>query len=81
MADRTLTDEIITIIESTSNNNPAPTKCTIKKIYTDNKHVDADTNIGTLTYIETISNNLTVGNTGIVIYLDGDLNQPIIITK
>ena len=78
---KTLADEIITIINNTANNNPAPTRCTITKVYTDNKHTDAETSIGTLTYTETIGNNLTTGNTGIVFYLDGDTNKPIIITK
>lgn len=81
MTEKTLADEIITIIQSEANNNPAPTRCTIKKVYSDNKHTDVKTNIGTLEYIETIGNNITVGNIGIIIYCDGDTNNPIIITK
>lgn len=79
MTEKTLTDEIITIINSVANNNPAPTRCTITKVYNDNNHVDATTNIGTLNYIETIGNTPTTNKTGIVIYLDGDTNTPIII--
>ncbi len=78
---RTLADEIITLINNEANNNPAPTKCTIKKVYSDNNHVDAETDIGTLTHVETISSNLQVGNIGIVVYCDGDYDNPIIITK
>lgn len=81
MPEPTLAEEIITIVQSVANNNPAPTKCTIKKVYSDNNHVDAETDIGTLTHVETISSNLQVGNIGIVVYCDGDYDNPIIITK
>jgi hypothetical protein len=81
MAEKTLTEEIITIVESVSNNNPAPQKCTIKKIYNDQKHADVTTDTGEYTYAECIANNLTVGNTGILIFLNGDLNEYIVITK
>ena len=81
MSEKTLTEEIITIIQSVSNNNPAPTLCTITKIYNDQNHVDIETENGSLTYIPTISNNLQVGNTGVLIYLDGELENNIIITK
>lgn len=75
---KTLADELITLIRSVANNNPAPTKCKITKIY-DNGYADAETNIGTLEYIETIGNTPTLNKTGVIIYLDGDLNTPIII--
>ena len=78
---KTLADEIITIVQSEANNNPAPMKCIITRVYSDNVHVDAQTSSGVLQYVETISNNLTVGNTGIVIFLDGSLDNQIIITK
>lgn len=79
MANRTLADEIITIINSEANNNPAPTRCTITKVYTDNKHTDIETDNGNLTYIETIGNNLTVNNIGVLFVLeDGNF---IVITK
>ena len=79
MPEPTLSDEIITIVNSVANNNPAPTRCTITKIYEDNNHVDATTQIGTIQYIETIGNTPTLNKTGIVIYLDGDIDNPIII--
>ena len=78
---KTLADEIITLINSEANNNPAPIRCTIKKIYNDNQHVDAETQIGLLEYVETIGNNLSTGNLGVIIFCDGDYNNPIIITK
>ena len=79
MAEPTLTDELITLINSEENNNTAPTRCKITKIYTGNTYVDVETNIGTLNYVECIGTP-TVNKTGIIIYLDGDLNQPIVIT-
>jgi hypothetical protein len=81
MSEKTLTEEIITIIQSEANNNPAPQKCTIKKIYNDQKHADVTTDTGEYTYAECISNNLKVGNIGILIFLDGDINEYIVITK
>ena len=81
MTEKTLTEEIITIVNSVANNNPAPTQCTITRIYEDQNHVDIETTDGTLTYIPTISNNLAVGNIGVLIYLDGDYENQIIITK
>ena len=55
MTEKTLTEEIITIVNSVANNNPAPTQGKITKIYSDNNHVDIETQNGTLTYIPTIS--------------------------
>ena len=77
MAEKTLAEEIITIIQSEANNNPAPQKCTIKKIYDDKNHADVTTENGEYTYAEC----LTIGNTGILIFLNGDLNEYIVITK
>lgn len=81
MQEPTLAEEIITIVQSVANNNPAPTLCVITKIYSDQNHVDIETKDGTLTYIPTISNNLQVGNPGVLIYLDGNYENQIIITK
>ena len=81
MVEKTLAEEIITIIESHANDNPAPTLGTITKIYDDNNHVDIETENGTLTYIPTISHQLKVGNPGVIIYLDGNFEKQIIITK
>ena len=81
MPEPTLAEEIITIVQSVANNNPAPTIGTITKIYDDNNHVDIETENGTLTYIPTISHQLQIGNPGVIIYLDGNLEKQIIITK
>lgn len=81
MVERTLSDEIISIVESVANNNPAPVKCKIIKKYNDNVHADIETKLGTIEYVETISNNLKIGNTGILVYLDGGLDEYVVITK
>ena len=81
MANRTLTDEIITIIQSEANNNPAPTTCTITKNYPNEPGmVDVTTNNGDYRYIPCLHSN-TIGRTGILIFLNGDLNTPIAIIE
>lgn len=76
----TLADEIITIIQTEANNNPAPVKCKILKIYNDN-HVDVETDLGLLNHVEVIGTNYSIGDTGIVIFVDGDLNNNLVITS
>lgn len=79
MADRTITDEIISIVQSVANNNPAPIEATINKIYT-NGYCDVTTNIGKISYVKTIGDP-AINNTGVIIYTDGNTNNPILITK
>lgn len=81
MVERTLSDEIISIVNSVANNNPAPVKCKITKTYNDNFHADIETDLGIIEYVETISNNLSVGNIGILVYLNGGYDEYIVITK
>ena len=80
MSNRSLADEMEIMITSLANNNPAPLKCTITKIYEDHKHVDVKTDYGDVDYVETIGNNLKIGNIGILIFLDGKNDDKIIIT-
>ena len=77
----TISDQIQIQIDDTINKQPYPTRCTITKIYPDNKHADIETSTGTIEYVETISNNLTVGNTGILIYLNNTFDDYIVLTK
>ncbi len=56
-------------------------KCTITKVYEDNKHVDINCDLGDLEYVETISNNLTKGNIGVLIFLNGSSDEYIVLTK
>ena len=77
MAEKTLAEEIITMIKTEANNNPAPVTCTVTKSYSD-AHVDINVNDGILNYIPS---NITgnVGDTGIVVFIDGDINNPFVI--
>lgn len=73
MVKRTLTEEIIAIVNSVANNNPAPQECVISKIY-DNGYVDVRLDIGIIKYIECIGST-SVDSKGIVVYPDGNLNN------
>ena len=80
MAEKTLAEEIITIIEAHSNDNPAPTQATIIRTYEDGNYADVETTDGTHRYIPVIGDN-TLYNAGVIVYLDGDLNTPLMITS
>ena len=80
MVERTLADEIISIVHSEANNNPLPVKCTIHEIYS-NGLIDVLLENGTiLTYLPVIGSP-RVGDTGVLVYLDDETNNQIIITN
>ena len=80
MVERTLADEIISIIHSEANNNPLPLKCTIHETYS-NGLIDVLLENGTiLTYLPVIGSP-RVGDTGVLVYLDDETNNQIIITN
>ena len=80
MVERTLVDEIISIIHSEANNNPLPLKCTIHETYP-NGLIDVLLENGTiLTYLPVIGSP-SVGDTGVLLYLDDEKNNQIIITN
>ena len=80
MVERTLADEIISIIHSEANNNPLPVKCTIHETYP-NGLIDVLLENGTiLTYLPVIGSP-RVGDTGVLLYLDDEKNNQIIITN
>ena len=77
MTEKTLTDTIIDLIHTESNNNPPPQKCTVINNYPDEPNrIDIETSTGKLTYIKCMFSN-TIGQNGILIYPNGNLNQPI----
>ena len=76
---KTLAEEIITIIKAHSNDNPAPTQATIIRTYTDGNYADVETEDGTYRYVPVIGSN-TMDTDGVIVYLDGDLNTPLLIT-
>ena len=79
MAERTINEEIELIVKDVANNNPAPITCTVIKNYqNDLFHVDIETDIGILNYVPCLFNN-TVGHKGIIVFIDGDLNNPLAI--
>ena len=80
MVERTLADEIISIVHSEANNNPLPVKCTIHETYP-NGLIDVLLENGTiLTYLPVIGSP-RVGDTGVLLYLDDEKNNQIIITN
>lgn len=80
MVERTLADEIISIVHSEANNNPLPEKCTIHETYS-NGLIDVLLENGTiLTYLPVIGSP-HVGDTGVLLYLDDEDNNQIIITN
>ena len=80
MVERTLADEIISIVHSEANNNPLPLKCTIHETYP-NGLIDVMLENGTiLTYLPVIGSP-RVGDTGVLVYLDDEDNNQIIITN
>ena len=80
MVERTLVDEIISIIHSEANNNPLPVKCTIHETYP-NGLIDVLLENGNiLTYLPVIGSP-RVGDTGVLLYLDDEKNNQIIITN
>ena len=81
MSDRTLIDEIITLIHSESNNNPPPKSCRIIKNYGEKPYCDVEVeNLGVLIYKKTIGTT-EIGSEGIICFLNGDLNQGVVITS
>ena len=76
----TLADEIIAIIKSEANNNPAPEKCTIKKVYDDNKHVDVEMPNGIIKYIDALGTNIREGMEAVIIFFDESREDYVVIT-
>ena len=80
MVERTLADEIISIVHSEANNNPLPVKCTIHETYS-NGLIDVILENGDIvTYLPVIGSP-RVGDTGVLLYLDDETNNQIIITN
>lgn len=80
MVERTLADEIISIVHSEANNNPLPVKCTIHETYS-NGLIDVLLENGDIvTYLPVIGSP-HVGDTGVLLYLDDENNNQIIITN
>lgn len=78
MTEKTLADEIITIVKSVSNNNPPPETVTITKTYEDN-YVDIQfEDGGTLNYVPSNAKG-SKNDIGVCVYLNGNIGNPFII--
>lgn len=78
MAERTLSEQIITIVQSEANNNEAPLQATVNHIYTDG-YVDIRlTNNDLVKYVQCIGEAKT-GKTGVLVFLNGTTDNPIFI--
>ena len=81
MANKTLADEIISLIQSYSNNNPPPISCKIIGNYDDEPYSDVKTEeFGKISYIKTIGST-KIGLDGVICFINGDLKQGVVITS
>lgn len=80
MVERTLADEIISIVHSEANNNPLPVKCTIHEIHP-NGLIDVLLENGDIVTYLSVIGSARVGDTGVLLYLDDENNNQIIITN
>lgn len=81
MASRTLVDEIITLIQSQANNNPAPQLCEIVNNYEDKSYCDVKIdNLGRFNHVKTIG-SVDIGLNGVLVFINGDLNNKVVISE
>lgn len=81
MTEKTLAQTITDIANHTVNQLPVIEQCTVIKNYpNDPYHIDIQTENGILTYVPCLNDN-TIGHTGILLYLNNNLNQPIAIIE
>lgn len=75
----TFADELITLVKSEANNNPAPEHCTIVNKYSDGCVDVLITDVGDIIkHVSTIGDN-TIGSEGVICYLNGDVNNQMVI--
>ena len=80
MVNRSIVDEIITIVQSEANNNPAPVNCRVVGNYADNGFVDIELDGGdVLRYVKVVGSNL-IGSMGVLCFIDGDEANKIVLT-
>ena len=81
MPEKTLGETIDDRTQYLINQLPVIETCTVIKNYTDDPyHIDIETPNGILTYVPCLNDN-TIGHTGIVLYLNNNINQPIAIIE
>lgn len=79
MANKTLSDELLTMIKSETVNNPAPQKCRITKVYED-MHVDVESLQGLLKYVQVFGTNVKKGDDGILLFLNESYESYVVIS-
>ena len=79
MAEKSLSDEIVTIVQAHSTNNPVPERCNVVKIYDDDIHVDVQTENGLLSYVDVIGSHPKITDNALIIYLDEDLTDYVVV--
>lgn len=80
MSERTLGDEIVTIAEDVVSKIPTNIDCTVIKNYDAGNYVDIRLSDDTiLKYIQCVGSN-KIGENGLLTFLNGDNNNPLVIT-
>lgn len=74
-----LADTILTMIRSEANNNPPPLDARIFRVY-NSDYVDVECNGRIFKSVRCIGIK-TVGNEGLLVFIDGDLNNQVFITS
>lgn len=69
------------LIGGYANNNPAPKRVKIKKIYDGRKFVDIETENGVLSYVEIIGNNFSINDVGVLLFFDDSYTDYIVIAR
>ena len=72
---RTLNDEVTILVKDEISQIAFPTECEITHIYTDGKVDIISTLYGEIHYITTHGKTPTIGDTGILIFLDNDYSK------
>ena len=81
MPEKTLGETIDDRTQYLINQLPVIEQCTVIKNYpNDPYHIDIQTENGILTYVPCLISN-AIGHTGIVLYLNNNINQPIAIIE
>ena len=81
MTNRELIDEILTLIRSESNNNPAPLKCKIIRNYRDNPNlVDVKLEEGEIIQFVSVVGSNRIGNKAVLIFIDGSSDNMLVIS-
>ena len=76
---KTIGDEINIMIDAKINQLPFPEKCSIHRIYDDNKHIDVKLNDEILSYLTYVGGTPVVNHTALLVYCNGDFNNVIVI--